>query len=101
MAEHNLRASEKQAFFNTLRRLAGKHARLPSSIVIPDKIDDSRSGQLQTSGGFADIKQGQYRGFTVAIKTLRVSKEDEKADNFETIRKVRTRDPSQMGRGWI
>ena len=89
IAEHNLRASEKQAFFQTLRRLAGKHVRLPSSLVIIDKIDHSRSGQLQTSGGFADVKQGQYRGCTVAVKTLMVTKEDEKADNFETIRKVR------------
>ena len=89
MAEHNLRASEKQAFFNTLRRLAGKHVRLPSSLVILDKIDYPRSSQLQTSGGFADIKQGQYRGCTVAVKTLMVTKEDENADNFQTIRKVR------------
>ena len=74
IAEHDLRASEKQAFFNTLRRLAGKHVRLPNWIVIPDKIDDSRSGQLRTSGGFADIRQGQYRGFTVAVRTLRVQK---------------------------
>jgi hypothetical protein len=34
LAKHKLHAAEKQAFFGTLRRLAGKHARLPGSMVI-------------------------------------------------------------------
>ena len=53
-------------------------------MVIADKIGFSASGQPHTSGGFADIKQGQYEGYTVAVKTLRVAK----ADNFEKIRRV-------------
>ena len=84
LAEHNLRSSEKQAFFVTLRRLAGKHARLPESMVITDKIDYSASGQPHTSGGFADIKPGQYKGCTVAVKILRVAV----TDDFEKIRNV-------------
>jgi len=82
LAEHKLRSSEKQAFFGTLRKLAGKHARLPDSMVITDKIDFSN--QPHTSGGFADIKQGQYKGFNVAVKTLRVGE----GDNFDKIRRV-------------
>jgi len=84
LAEHRLCSSEKQAFFATLRRLAGKHARLPESMIITDNIDFSPSGQPHTSGGFADIKPGKYRGCTVAVKILRVAA----SDNFEKIRKV-------------
>ncbi|KAF9644384.1 kinase-like protein [Thelephora ganbajun] len=83
LAEHKLHASEKQTFFGTLRRLAGKHARLPDSMVITDNIDFSSPTQPQTSGGFADIKPGRYKGHTVAVKTLRVAM----TDNFEKIRK--------------
>ena len=84
LAEHKLHAAEKQVFFNTLRRLAGKHARLPDSMVITDKIDYSAKSQPHAVGGFADIRKGKYRGGTVAVKTLRV----EGTDNFEKIRKV-------------
>ena len=83
LAEHQLRGAEKQTFFVTLRRLAGKHARLPQSMVITDKIEYS-SNQPQKSGGFADIKPGRYRGCDVAVKVLRVAR----TDNFEKIRKV-------------
>ena len=83
LAEHKLHASERQAFFSTLRRLAGKHARLPESMVITDKIDFS-PGQPRTSGGFADIKLGVYKGCTVAVKILRVAM----SDDFGKIRKV-------------
>jgi len=53
-------------------------------MVITDKIDFSATSQLQTSGGFADIKPGKYKGCTVAVKTLRVAM----SDNFVKIRKV-------------
>ena len=53
-------------------------------MVITDKIDFASSGQLHTSGGFADIKCGKYKGCTVAVKTLRVAM----SDNFVKIRKV-------------
>ena len=84
LAGHQLRGVEKQAFFVTLRRLAGKHARLPQSMVITDKIEYS-SNQPQKSGGFADIKPGRCGGCAVAVKALRVAR----TDNFEKIRKVR------------
>ena len=85
LAVHKLHSSEKHTFFSTLRRLAGKHARLPNSMIITDKIDFSATSQPHTSGGFADIKPGQYKGCTVAVKSLRVAT----TDNFEKIRKVR------------
>ena len=93
LTEHKLRSSEKHTLFNTLRRLAGKHARLPDSMVVTDEIDFSTSRQLHAAGGFADIKQGQYKGFDVAVKTLRVGVED----NFDKIRRVSWRQVSRLG----
>ncbi|KAF9789247.1 kinase-like domain-containing protein [Thelephora terrestris] len=78
-----LRTSEKQPFFGTLRRLSGKHALLPESMVIKDEIEHPDSAQLQTSGGFADIKQGWYDGHMVAVKTMRVAV----TDDFDKLRK--------------
>ena len=72
-------------FFATLRILAGKHARLPNSMIITDKINFSTSSQPYTSGSFADIRLGRYKGCTIAVKSLRVAT----TDNFEKIRKVR------------
>ena len=57
-------------------------------MVITDEIDFSAPSQPHTSGGFADIKQGQYRGFTVAVKKLRVAE----TDNFDKIRRVSGKD---------
>ena len=94
LIEHKLRSSEKQVFFGTLSRLAGKHARLPDSMVITDKLDFSTSSQSHMSGGFADIKQGQCKGFTVAVKTLRVRE----TDNFDKIRRVSWKQVSRLGR---
>lgn len=94
LAEHKFHAGEKQAFFFTLMGLAGKHARLPDSMVITDKIEFSASGQPLTSGGFADIRQGEYKGCPVAVKTLRVAP----TDNFDKIRRVSG--PSGSFRGW-
>ena len=83
LAKHNLHASEKQAFFSTLIELSGKHAQLPKSMVITDEIDFP-ARRKSIAGGFADIMAGNYRGSTVAVKTLRLSMEDD----FEKIRKV-------------
>ena len=53
-------------------------------MIIRDEIDFSAPSQPHTSGGFADIRQGRYKGFTVAVKKLRVAE----TDNFDKIRKV-------------
>ena len=63
-------------------------------MVITDKIDYSVPGHLQTSGGFADIKPGLYKGYTVAVKVLRVAL----TDDFEKIRKVSGKDAFPVGR---
>lgn len=86
-------AAEKQVFFSTLMRLAGKHARLPDSMVITDEIECSASGQPLTSGGFADIKQGEYKGCAVAVKTLRIAQ----TDNLDKIRRVSGPSGSLLG----
>lgn len=85
LAGNRLEPSEKQVFFGSLRKLAGAHGRLPDSMVITDKVEVPKSGQPSTSGGFADIGQGKYKGCSVAVKTMRVSM----SDNFDKIRKVR------------
>jgi hypothetical protein len=73
IAEHNLKAAEKQAFFVTLRRLAGSHGRLPHSMVITKEV------QVEdiplASGGFTDFRHGIYMGHLVAVKTLRVEEQ--------------------------
>ena len=84
LAEQKLRADKRQIFLNTLIKLAGKHSRLPSSMVITERNDFSCSSQIYASGGFADIRQGRCNGCTVAVKTLRLSQ----ADNPEQTRKV-------------
>ena len=53
-------------------------------MVITDEIDYTDSDQLQTSGGFADIRQGRYKGHTVAVKGMGVAP----SDDFTKIRKV-------------
>jgi hypothetical protein len=53
-------------------------------MVITGEIDFSFPIQPHTPGGFANINPGQYKGSTVAVKTLRVSM----TDNFDKIRKV-------------
>ena len=84
LAEQRLHSPERHVFFDTLWTLAGKHARLPNSMIIADKIDFSASDKPHTSGGFADIKPGQYKGYTVAVKTLRLAS----TDNLAKVRMV-------------
>ena len=84
LAKHNLHASEQQAFFSTVIELSGKHARLPGSMVITDEVNFSTCRNSLIAGGFADIQPGNYRGRTVAVKTLRLSMKDD----LEKIRKV-------------
>ena len=82
--EHNLRASQKQAFFVTLRRLAGRHGQLPESMIITDGIDFSDYHQPLVRNGFIDIKRGRYEGRTVAVRIMKV----EVTADFEKIKKV-------------
>jgi len=85
IAEYNLKTIEKQAFFVTLRRLAGIHGRLPDSMMITEKIEVE--DQILASGGFADVRIGKYMGHLVAVKTMRLAEQD---DSLK-IRKVSVR----------
>lgn len=84
LAGNELLATEKSWFLVSLRRLAARHARLPESMIIRDKIHFSSSVQPYISGGFADLKPGYYKDRTVAVKTVRVAA----TDDLERIRKV-------------
>jgi len=75
IAERNLKPAEKQAFFVTLRRLAGHYGRLPESMIITEKI--MVSDEVFASSGFADVRPGTYTGHLVAIKTMRVAAQDD------------------------
>jgi len=79
---HNLKPAEKQAFSVTLRRLAERHGLLPDRMKITEelKVSDEELG----SGGFGDIVLGTYKGCAVAVKTMKVTLQDD----FLIIRKV-------------
>ena len=70
LAEQELTNAEKQAFFLTLRRLAGHHGRLPDSMIITEEIETPDT--IPASGIFVDVKRGIYMGQLVAVKTMRV-----------------------------
>lgn len=86
LTEHKLKATERQAFFVALRRLAVTRGRLPESMKITERIDVS--DEIFASGGFADVRTGMYKGHRVAVKTMRVRK----LDDFRKITKVSVRD---------
>jgi serine/threonine protein kinase len=86
ITEHRLKPAEKQAFFVALRRLAGSHGRLPDSVILTERVE--ASDKILTSGGFADVRSGRYMGRLVAVKTLRVTEQDD----LLRIRKVSTND---------
>ncbi|KAF9647778.1 kinase-like protein [Thelephora ganbajun] len=75
IAQYNLEVAEKQAFFVTLRRLAGIHGRLPDSITITENIEVTE--EIRASGGFADTRAGRYMGSLVAVRTMRVTMQDD------------------------
>ena len=93
LVEYKLRGPEKHAFFNTLRRLGGKHARLPNSMVITDEINISTSSQVYSPGVFAETRPGQYKGCTVAVRTLNVAR----AGNYGKVRTVSGEDIFRAG----
>jgi len=80
--EHILKPAEKQALFDMLRKLAGRHGLLPGHMRITEKVEVS--DEILASGGFADLRSGSYGGHLVAMKTFRVSARDD----FVKIRKV-------------
>ena len=59
-----------------LRRLCGKIGHLPESYLLSEKID--LSGRPCSSGDFADVCMGVFKGMDVAVESLRVSEVDDK-----------------------
>ena len=82
IAAPDIQPAEKQAFFVTLRRLAERHGLLPNRMRIAEKIEVP--DEMLAFGAFADLKSGTYGGRTVAVKTIRVTAQDD----FEKIKKV-------------
>ena len=63
--------------FSVLRRLCGRIGHLPDSYLLSDKFN--LYGMPQVSGGFSNVRMGAFKGKDVAVKTLRVSKTDDRA----------------------
>ena len=62
---------------------------LPASYVVQPEL--THVGEIEWSGGFADVSKGEYRGRPVAIKHLRIRAKDE----FDKVFKVSN--PARLG----
>jgi len=82
IAVHKLKPAEKQASFVTLRKLAGRHGLLPNRMKIAEKIHIS--DEVLAFNALADLRCGTCEGRPVAVKTMRVTAQDD----FMKIRKV-------------
>lgn len=77
----------KSHAFKLLRSLAGDSRQLPESYLV-GKFSRYRVEKEVIAGGtFAVIRKGRYKGTDVAIRTIRVSLEDQK--NLDEIHEVR------------
>ena len=61
----------KKKCLNTLCKICGRHALLPSPFQIPLCFDRS-NGHALYSGGYADVWMGEHQGHKVAVKVLKV-----------------------------
>jgi len=59
---------ERLKLLNRLCKTCSKHRVIPTSMHIPDCLEDSTEVE---SGGFADVSQGTYKGHQIAIKVVR------------------------------
>jgi len=82
IAVHNLKPAERQASFVTLRKLAGRHGLLPNRMKITAKINIS--DEVLVFNVLADLRYGTCEGRPVAVKTMRVTAQDD----FAKMRKV-------------
>ena len=74
IAGPGLTTTEELAFSVTLRELAETHGQFPKSMTITKiKVSD----KILPSGGFADVRTGTYKERLVAVKTMRVAKQDD------------------------
>ena len=70
-----------------MRRLAGASRQVPKSYFVDPFTRYKVGKRVIASGGFADIRKGRLKGKNVAVKTIRISLEDEK--NIGPIHEVR------------
>ena len=74
-----LRETKTHAF-KLMRRLAGASRQIPKSYLIGKvtTLFKYRVGkEIIASGGFADIRKGTLKGMDVAVKTIRISREND------------------------
>ena len=77
-----LETEPHQTAFNILRKLYDKIGHLRKSYLLSGEFD--LSGLTRTSGGFADIWSGEFRGETVLINPLGIAGVDDKVGNQTT-----------------
>lgn len=70
-----------------MRRLAGSSRQLPKSYLVGTFTRCKVEKRVIAGGAFSDIRKGRFKGMDVALKTMRVSLEDEK--NIHGIHEVR------------
>ena len=75
ITRHTLTYAEKKGVIYGLMKLTFRLGRLPKSMVITEKIE--MSDKTLPSGGFADTRIGTHNGHLVAVKTLRITEQDE------------------------
>jgi hypothetical protein len=63
--------------FKLMRRLAGASRQLPKSYLVGAFTRYKVEKKVIAGGAFADIQKGRLKGKDVAIKTIRISLEDE------------------------
>ena len=85
-------AYHRERFFVALRKMCCKHKLLPSSYAITSELEWTEDIPLK-SGGSADVWRGRYRGSMVAIKVLRVDKE-----NLASLERVRLSQSAKISR---
>ena len=69
-----------------MRRLAGTSRQVPKSYLVGRFTRCKVEKRVIANGGFADIRKGKLNGRDVAIKTIRVSLEDE--ERIDSIHEV-------------
>jgi hypothetical protein len=67
----------KSHAFKLMRRLAGASCQVPKSYLIGTFTRYRVGRNIIASGGFADIRKGTLNGMDVAVKTIRLSQEDD------------------------
>lgn len=54
----------------SLQRLCGREGQLPRSFILKEDLTQTSKHPI-TTGGFADVHFGEYKGQKVALKSLR------------------------------